>query len=93
MYARKKSCGIGNKILTYLEEQAKELGYNRIVLETRKCNENAVIFYLNNGYQAINNYGKYKIYQKQYVLEKIFDTNCHNCLRLRFSYSLIKTAL
>jgi GNAT superfamily N-acetyltransferase len=59
MYTRIKSCGIGKRILSYLEEQAKELGYKRIVLETRKCNKNAVNFYLKNGYYEIYNYGKY----------------------------------
>lgn len=56
MYTRKKSCGIGKRIITYLEANAKEFGYNRTVLETRRCNENAVNFYLNNGYKIISNY-------------------------------------
>jgi GNAT superfamily N-acetyltransferase len=59
MYARKKSCGIGNKILSFLEIKAKELGYRTMILETRRCNETAVAFYLNHGYKVISNYGKY----------------------------------
>jgi N-acetylglutamate synthase-like GNAT family acetyltransferase len=59
MYTRKKSCGIGNKILSYLEMQAIEFGYSTIILETRRCNDKAVKFYLNHGYKVINNYGKY----------------------------------
>lgn len=59
MYARKKSCGIGNKILSFLETQAKELGYRTLILETRRCNEKAVVFYLKQGYKVISNYGKY----------------------------------
>ncbi len=59
MYARKKSSGVGGKILSYLEEQAKEFGYRRIFLETRKCNERAVYFYQRHGYKVMKNYGKY----------------------------------
>jgi ribosomal protein S18 acetylase RimI-like enzyme len=59
MYSRKKSCGVGSAILAYLEEAAKELGYSSIVLETRRCNEKAVAFYLHQGYIIISNYGKY----------------------------------
>lgn len=36
MYARKKSSGIGKRILSYLEAKAKENGFRRIILETRK---------------------------------------------------------
>lgn len=73
MYARKKSCGIGNKILSYLEEQAKEFGYNKIILETRKCNEKAVNFYLENGYKIISNYGKYETMEDAICFEKILN--------------------
>ena len=59
MYAKKKSGGVGGRILVFLEEQAKELGYSRFVLETRKCNEKAVSFYQRHGYRVIRNYGKY----------------------------------
>ncbi|HEX3078525.1 MAG TPA: GNAT family N-acetyltransferase [Lachnospiraceae bacterium] len=59
VYARRKACGIGRKILFHLEGKAKELGYSRILLETRKCNENAVSFYLRCGYQVTSNYGEY----------------------------------
>lgn len=71
MYSRKKSSGIGDKMLQYLEEQAKEFGYKKIVLETRKCNENAVKFYLNNGYQTISNYGKYEYMTEAICFEKM----------------------
>lgn len=37
MYSRIKSVGVGGRILIFLEEQAKELGYSRFVLETRNA--------------------------------------------------------
>lgn len=71
MYARKKSCGIGHEILTYLEGQAKDCGYRRIVLETRSCNGSAVKFYLSNGYKVISNYGRYENMAVAICFEKI----------------------
>ncbi len=71
MYAKKKSVGVGGRILAYLEEQAKELGYSRFVLETRKCNEKAVSFYQRHGYRVIKNYGKYAKMQEAVCFEKI----------------------
>lgn len=70
MFARKKSVGVGGKILAYLEEQAKEFGYSRIVLETRKCNEKAVYFYRKHGYRVIKNYGKYEEMPEAICFEK-----------------------
>lgn len=59
MYAKAKTKGVGTKILSYLEMQAKKLGYSAIWLETRLINENAVSFYKKKGYCKILNYGKY----------------------------------
>lgn len=70
MYAKYKNKGIGAKILHYLEEQAKEFGYTKIWLETRKVNEAAVNFYSKNGYQQIKNYGKYINHSKVICFEK-----------------------
>lgn len=70
MYARNKSAGIGSRILAYLEMQAKEYGYGRVVLETRRCNKKAVNFYLNNGYEEIDNYGKYQNMPEAVCFEK-----------------------
>ena len=53
MYAVEKNRGIGKMILLKLENKAKEFGYLKVVLETRKCNKNAVRFYLSNGYRII----------------------------------------
>jgi Acetyltransferases len=59
MYAKDKGMGIGNKILSYLEHQAHDMGYKTLCLETRIVNANAISFYERNGYRKIPNYGKY----------------------------------
>lgn len=59
MYAKEKGMGIGNKILSYLEHQAYDIGYKTLRLETRIVNAKAVSFYERNGYRKIPNYGKY----------------------------------
>ena len=61
---------IGSYILTNLEEKAMELGYQLLRLETRKVNEKAVNFYLRNGYNVIDNYGKYEGNEKAICFEK-----------------------
>jgi GNAT superfamily N-acetyltransferase len=59
MYAKEKGMGIGNKILSYLEHQAYDMGYKTLRLETRIVDAKAVSFYERNGYRKIPNYGKY----------------------------------
>lgn len=71
MYAAEKNHGIGNIILLYLENKAKDFGYSKVILETRKCNENAVKFYLKNSYKIIDNYGKYIEMPQSVCFEKV----------------------
>lgn len=59
MYAREKSRGVGKRLVEFLEAEAVRLGYRKIILETGTVNENAVRFYLSNGYSVCGNYGKY----------------------------------
>lgn len=59
MYAKSKAKGIGTEILSYLEGQAKKLGYSKFWLETRLVNKRAIDFYERRGYHRIHNYGKY----------------------------------
>ena len=73
MYARYKGAGIGNAILSYLEKQAKALGYVSLKLETRLINHNAVRFYDSMGYKRIENYGKYAGNGGAICFEKILD--------------------
>lgn len=70
MYAREKGMGIGNKILSYLEQQAYDLGYKTLCLETRLVNTKAVSFYQQNGYRKILNYGKYEGREDSICFEK-----------------------
>jgi N-acetylglutamate synthase-like GNAT family acetyltransferase len=59
MYAKYRGQGIGSTILHRLEGHARQYGYKEIWLETRKINQDAVQFYLQQGYQLRSNYGKY----------------------------------
>ena len=71
MYAKEKGIGIGNKILSYLEHQAYDMGYKTLCLETRIVNAKAVSFYERNGYKKILNYGKYVGRANSICFEKI----------------------
>ena len=59
MYTKIKGCGIGEKIISYLEKEAYKMGYSKFILETRLINQQAVSFYNHNGFTQIPNYGKY----------------------------------
>lgn len=59
IYSSKCGQGTGTKLLQDLEQRAKEFGYKKLILETRKCNERAVKFYMHNGYRVTENYGPY----------------------------------
>jgi GNAT superfamily N-acetyltransferase len=54
---RKK--GIASIVLAELENWARELGYNKCVLETGKRQPEAIALYEKNGYHKIPNYGQY----------------------------------
>ena len=60
IYAHLKGCGIGKEIVRFLENKAVQLGYSKLILETRKVNERAVAFYKKLGYEVCDNFGKYK---------------------------------
>ena len=70
MYAKAKGKSVGTEILTYLEQQAKAMGYSRLCLETRVVNERAVAFYKRRGYKVIENYGKYQGHKEAICFEK-----------------------
>jgi GNAT superfamily N-acetyltransferase len=59
MYAREAGRGVGKALLAFLEAEAARLAYSKIILETGTANENAVRFYLSNGYAVCENFGKY----------------------------------
>jgi putative acetyltransferase len=51
--------GIAAKILSALEQWAKELGYQYCVLETGQKQPEAIALYKKSGYRLIPNYGQY----------------------------------
>lgn len=59
MFAKYQGRGIGKAMLRALEIHALKLGYQEAWLETRKVNQQAVQFYLGQGYQVRPNYGRY----------------------------------
>ncbi len=71
MYAKYRGRGIGREILQRLESRAQDFGYKVIWLETRKVNENAVKFYLQQGYRVRSNYGKYIGRSEAICFEKV----------------------
>ena len=70
MYSRSHASGVGSAILSFLEQEAKSLGYLALQLETRVVNERAVSFYERRGYKKIPNFGKYIGNQSAVCFEK-----------------------
>ena len=66
---RKK--GYAQMVLAELEQWAKELGFERCILETGKKQPEAIKLYLKNGYEIIPNYGQYTKVSNSVCFEKI----------------------
>jgi GNAT superfamily N-acetyltransferase len=62
--------GVASKILTALEDWAKELNYSTSILETGIRQVEAVQFYKKNGYKMIPNYGPYKNVENSICFKK-----------------------
>lgn len=62
--------GVASEILGALEMWAKELGYQKCILETSKTMKEAVNLYLKNKYQIIPNYGPYLNVESSVCFEK-----------------------
>jgi ribosomal protein S18 acetylase RimI-like enzyme len=75
MYAKYPGKKIGQTILGFLENEAVNLGYANLVLETRVKNESAVHFYQKQGYKVIPNYGKYTDRPEAICLGKSLNQN------------------
>jgi len=75
MYAKYPGKKIGQTILGFLENEAVNLGYANLVLETRVKNESAVQFYQKQGYKVIPNYGKYTDRPEAICLGKSLNQN------------------
>ncbi|MCW3162725.1 GNAT family N-acetyltransferase [Chryseobacterium oryctis] len=63
--------GLATKILEELEIWAKQLGYEKAVLETLAEENEAVFVYQKNGYKRIPNYGQYVGIDKSACFEKV----------------------
>ena len=66
----KRGTGIAQKIMQELEDWAKELNYEKCILETGKRQIEAVHFYHKCNYKMIENYGQYKGMQNSICFEK-----------------------
>jgi len=75
MYSKYPGKKIGQTILGFLENEAVNLGYTNLVLETRVKNESAVQFYQKQGYKVIPNYGKYTDRPEAICLGKSLNQN------------------
>jgi putative acetyltransferase len=64
--------GIASTILKDLELWAKELGYEKCLLETGKKQPEAIALYKKNGYQVIPNFGQYANVDNSVCFEKVF---------------------
>lgn len=67
--------GIAIKILSALEDWAKELAYERCILETGKRQPEAIQLYQKHGYERIPNYGQYADIDNSLCFKKEL-TNC-----------------
>jgi putative acetyltransferase len=63
--------GIASKVLSELENWAKELGYKYCVLETGKRMPDAIGLYQKAGYQITDNYGQYAGVENSVCFEKL----------------------
>ena len=63
--------GIATSILGELEVWAKELNYNRCILETGQKQPEAIALYKKEGYQNIPNYGQYEGIKNSVCFEKV----------------------
>jgi len=67
---RHRGKGIASKILADLEHWARELKYDRCILETGKKQPEAIRLYQKNNYQQIPNFGQYKDVENSVCFER-----------------------
>ena len=63
--------GIASFVLAALEAWAKEMGYEKCVLETGQKQPNAIALYKKNGYRVTPNYGQYIGIENSVCFEKL----------------------
>lgn len=64
--------GVASSVLTGLETWARELGFEKCVLETGIRQPDAIRLYTKNGYAVIPNYGQYAGVENSVCFEKKF---------------------
>jgi putative acetyltransferase len=67
----KRGKGIASIVLGELENWAKELGYQKCILETGKKQPEAIRLYQKNNYATIKNYGQYADVESSVCFEKL----------------------
>jgi putative acetyltransferase len=67
----KRGKGIASIVLGELESWAKELGYQKCILETGKKQPEAIHLYQKNNYTTIKNYGQYADVVSSVCFEKL----------------------
>lgn len=67
----KRGKGIASIVLGELESWAKELGYQKCILETGKKQPEAIRLYQKNNYTTIKNYGQYADVESSVCFEKL----------------------
>ncbi len=65
-----RNLGIAAKVLTELEYWARELGFEKTILETGKRQTEAIGFYKKNNYVLRKNYGQYARVENSICFEK-----------------------
>jgi len=68
--AESRGSGAATKLLTFLENHAKQQGFKRIGLETGIRQKAAVKFYQRSGYSSIPNYPPYEAMENSLCFEK-----------------------
>ena len=73
MYVKKQNRGkrYASFILIELEKWAKELSFQKCILETGINQKEAIRLYKRNGYTLIPNYGQYAEVDKSFCFEKV----------------------
>lgn len=69
--ADKRGKGIASMVLQELEEWARELGYEKCILETGNKMSDAISLYRKNNYNIIPNYGQYADVAGSICFEKV----------------------
>lgn len=69
--ADKRGKGIASTVLQELEEWARELGYEKCILETGNKMSDAISLYRKNNYNIIPNYGQYADVAGSICFEKV----------------------